>query len=145
MSTNRIVVFDDSSDALKRYADVFAEADCDFFKFKSPEISAEVRAALTVLDPDLIIVDLVMGESRKDGYRLIAQLREIPFKGRVPPIVVCSKLITSSSMGRAEKETALEEPGVVAAFGKFPDLPVAEKFLEHARKFSSGPNMAKAG
>jgi CheY-like chemotaxis protein len=134
MPTTRIVVFDDSSDALKRYADVFAKVDCDFFKFKNPDISDEIKAALVIVDPDLIIVDLVMGESRKDGYRLIAQLREISFKERIPPIVVCSKLITNSPMGEAEKQNALEEPGVVAVFGKFPDLPVAEKFLEHARK-----------
>jgi len=75
-----------------------------------------------------------MGESRHDGYRLLAELQEVRFISGMPPVVVCSKLITHSQMGEEERRMALAAPGVVAAFGKFPDLPSAEQLLQFVRR-----------
>lgn len=129
-----VVIFDDSRDALKRYANAFNESGCELLYFRRPEVDVNISTALVAFQPSLIIVDLVMGESREDGYRLIAQLREVPFRGGIPPIVVCSKLITKTPMGEGEKARALAEPGVKAAFGKYPDLPSAQEFLSLDRK-----------
>ena len=132
--TPRIVIFDDSSDAIERYGRVFAEVGCDYLTSRQPAINDDFRAALLAFRPDLVIVDLVMGEGRRDGYRLIAEIRDVAFLDGVPPIIVGSKLITHSPMGAAEKAAAESEPGVVAAFGKFPELPTAAQFLAHARQ-----------
>ena len=130
----RIAIFDDSTDALRRYAEVFADTDCELLTLKSSVVTPDIRDGLVALQPNLIIVDLVMGESRSDGYRLIRQIQGVPFKNGLPPIVVCSKLITESTMGQAERAQALNEPGVKAAFGKFPDLPRAVEFLKVATR-----------
>jgi len=134
MERTRLVVFDDSRDAITRYAGSFANADVDLLSFRRPTIDTEIRAALIAFQPDLVIVDLVMGESRHDGYRLLAELQEVRFISGMPPVVVCSKLITHSQMGEEERRMALAAPGVVAAFGKFPDLPSAEQLLQFVRR-----------
>jgi len=128
----RLVIFDDAKEALKRYGETFAEVECQFLTFRKPIVDEDCEAALVAFRPHLIIVDLEMGRGRMDGYQLIAQLREVPFRGGVPPIIVCSKFITDSPMGQGEREAAESQPGVVAAFQKFPSLPTADQFLSHS-------------
>lgn len=132
-SAIRIVIFDDSRDSLVRFKSVFQNSTVDLLLLRRPVLDESARAALLVFCPDLIVTDLVIGESREDGYRLIDQIREIEFACGVPPIVVCSKLFTHSPMGEAERGRALREQGVVAAFGKFPDFPSAEALLGFVR------------
>ena len=130
----RLVIFDDSSDALRRYAASFAHIAIDYLTIRRPILDQEIQTALVAFQPDLIIVDLVMGSGRDDGYLLIDALQDVRFVSGMPSVVVCSKLITNSPMGEQEKARALKAPGVVAAFSKFPELPSAEQFLQFMRR-----------
>jgi CheY-like chemotaxis protein len=133
MSTKRIVIFDDSRDALRRFREIFSDVDVELLTFTRPTLNLDMQTALIAFQPDLIIAD-VIGTSRMDGLHLFAQLRTVRYISGTPPMIVCSKIITNSPTGQAEKDRILREHGVVAAFGKLPTFPSAEQFLQFIRR-----------
>jgi CheY-like chemotaxis protein len=124
MNSKRVIVFDDSRSALLQFSQIFADVNVELLMFTRPTLTLDLETALIAFQPDLIITDLVMGASRMDGYQLLAQLRTVKYISGTPPMIVCSKMITNSQMGKAERDRILKLPGVVAAFGKFPSLPL---------------------
>ena len=131
-TASKFVFFDDSKEAGMRFKKQMKIENIDVKLFFDPYLDEAVITKLQQFKPDLIIVDLVIGESKTEGYQLIEHLQGIENIKDVP-IVVCSKLINDSLIGKSEKESMLNTPGVVAAFSKFPDFPSADKFLKHAK------------
>ena len=99
----RIFIFDDSIEVHNRYKQILAGYQVWLQTSRIPEISDNTEVALIRFNPDLVIVDLLMGSSREDGYTLISQLREIHAL-KATPILVCSKLINSSAEGCRERK-----------------------------------------
>ncbi len=132
----RIVIFDDSREALKRFVERLQGTAVELRMYRRPKLDDSIREALQKFQPQLIVVGLLMGESREDGYKLIKQLHEVDTLKDVP-IVVCSKLINDSDLGRKEKERSLSTPGLVAAYGKIPNFPPAEELFRPLSDFQS--------
>ena len=128
-----IAIFDDSSDTLKRYSSILAGKTDSIQTYRTPELTPEIIRSLLHRPPDLIILDLLMGESKEDGYRLLSQLKENRQLSMVP-VIVCSKLINSSVTGQEEKLLVESILGAGTAHPKVPDLPSAEELLRHARQ-----------
>lgn len=122
----RIVIFDDSEEALKRFRKVMEGQNVELRMYKQASVDEQT---LKDFRPQLIIIDLVMGRGREDGYALIKDISQTKSLKGVP-IIVCSKLINSSPNGMAEKQLCLELPGVAAAFGKVPNFPSADQLFE---------------
>jgi hypothetical protein len=129
----RVVVFDDSRDALIQFATILRDRDCELQLYRRPVIDDDLEKILIAFNPHLVVVDLVLGETREDGYKLIKQITSVPQLKDIP-IVVCSKLITESAMGKAQAEYVKESLGVREAFGKAPEFPSADSLLSFARK-----------
>ena len=85
-----------------------------------------LRKQLETFNPNLIISDLLLGESREEGMDLIRKISKVESLKSIP-IAVCSKLINESEPGRSVQQLCLKLPGVVAAVKKFP--PPAADFL----------------
>ncbi len=98
--TKRIVIFDDSRDALQRFAERLQGAVVELRMYRHPVLDASIRMDLSAFQPHLIVVDLLMGGSREEGYNLIKELHEVEALKDIP-IVVCSKFINDSDLGRA--------------------------------------------
>jgi CheY-like chemotaxis protein len=130
---DRIAIFDDSVEALKRFEKKFEGLPVEIIKFRSPFLDENIQRQLIEFAPNLIVADLIFGGFKEDGYQLLRNLREIELLKKVP-IIICSKLINNSALGEKEKEDSLSTPGVVAAFAKFPDYPSAEEFLKHIKE-----------
>jgi PleD family two-component response regulator len=124
----RIVIFDDSKGALRRFVQRFEGINVEMQMYSRPKLDDSIRQNLEKLDPELIVVGLMMGESLEDGYYLIKELHEFEPLREVP-IVVASKYINDTAFGRKEKEKCLKTPGVVAAYSKFPNFPPAQELL----------------
>lgn len=120
-----VVIFDDATEALDRYENLFKESSVKLTKFRLPRVE---REGLRKANPDLVIVDLLMGNSREDGFLLLGKLLRVPELAGVP-IVVCSKFVNP---GGDDVTRNLIEAGAVAAYGKYP-MPDAKTFLHHAR------------
>lgn len=130
IDTKRIVIFDDSVDALKRFRKKFEGVKVEIQDFRTPFLDEDIHRKLVKFKPQLIIVDLILGGFKEDGYGLIEELQKIDDLKDIP-IIVCSKLINDSDLGLAEKEECRKHPGVREAYSKFPDYPSAEEFLKH--------------
>jgi hypothetical protein len=87
---------------------------------------------LIEFQPPLMVVDLVLGQSRDDGFDLIMRLRRIHELDRVP-IVVCSKLINDTALGQEMRRKATGLRGVVAALSKTP-YPASAVLVSFARR-----------
>ena len=122
MSSKRIVIFEDSTDALKRFSERLKNSGVELLMYKSPRIDDSIKTRLKEFKPQLIVIDLVLGGSREDGYQLLKDIKEVNNLKSIP-IVVCSKLINPSPNGQKEKKMCLSIPGVVAAYGKIPNYP----------------------
>jgi PleD family two-component response regulator len=133
VDAKRIVIFDDSVDALKRFEKKFEGVKVEIQTFRTPFVDEDVLRKLIKFKPQLIVVDLILEGFKEDGYGLIKDLQEIEDVKDIP-IIVCSKLINPSDLGLAEKEECLKLPGVVAAYPKFPGYPSAEEFLKYIPK-----------
>lgn len=129
----RIAVFDDSKEAIERYETLFKNQNAKLWTFRGSLLTAEFQIALVEFNPQLIVVDLLIGQDREDGYRLIKEISKIKALDGIP-IAVCSKLINDSLRGKAEREFCLTSPGVKAVFGKIPDFPPANDLLAIAKK-----------
>ena len=121
----KIVIFDDSKEALRRFKKKFDGLHVEIKMFRNPFLDESIQKHLIEFEPDIIVVDLILGGFKEDGYNLIRNLREIEILKKVP-IIICSKLINASALGEKEKEESLSTPGVVAAYAKFPDFPPSE-------------------
>ena len=128
----RLAIFDDAGSAIDYYKN-------KLFKEHLAEGKVAIRSFITPSDdlerlrsfaPDLIIVDLVMGRGRLDGYNLIRKLQENGILESVPT-VICSKLINESVRGKEERARAERITGVKAVFEKYPP---AEDLLQFAQK-----------
>ena len=128
-----VVVLDDSREALELYEELFKDAPVRLKTFRRSELDHEFLQALVKFQPQLFIVDLLLGESRYAGYALIDQIHTAEGLEDVP-IVVCSKLINDSLPAQSEKRRCSKLPGVLAALAKFPELPDAKVFLHFARE-----------
>src|ERR1019366_2721869 len=95
----RVGVFDDSKEAIERYEVLFKNQNAKLWTFRGSLLTTEVQKAFVEFNPQLIVVDLLIGQDRADGYRLIKEIRKIKALDRVP-IAVCSKLINDSASGR---------------------------------------------
>lgn len=120
----RIAIFDDSAAAEETYRKLF-EGHRIMVK-KTMRVDA-LKDELLDFAPQLLVVDLVLETSRYDGFDLIRQLREIDELQSVP-IVVCSKQIDSSELGRRLAQQVGRLPGVKAVLSKNP-YPPAREFL----------------
>ena len=60
---------------------------------------------LIKFSPDLIVTDLLIGQTREDGYKLLKDINRVAETEQVP-IVVCSKLINNSPPGQKNKRIA---------------------------------------
>ncbi len=125
----RLAIFDDAKSAIDYYRDELFKGKADILAFARPSLPHKDVERLRTFDPDLIIVDLVMGRSRQDGLSLIRKLREQEILGPTPA-VICSKLINASPRGELERERTEKLPGVKAAFTKYP---AADDILHFAR------------
>ena len=128
----KIVIFDDSKETLERFEEKMKGDDVKLLKFRSSTIEEPMSQKIKDFKPQLFLVDLLIGDSKVNGYQLIRVLKSGEFKGI--PIVVCSKYINETESGKREKEECLSLPGVVAAFRKFPDLPEKETLLSYIRE-----------
>ena len=127
----KIVIFDDSKDALKRFKEKMKGDDVAILEFRSSSLEEAMSQKIKDFNPQLFMVDLLIGDSKVNGYQLIRVLNSGEFKGI--PIVVCSKFINETDAGKREKEECLSLPGVVAAFCKFPDFPEKQTLLSYIR------------
>ena len=127
----RVAIFDDSEDALKEYRTLFAQERVHLWTSRG-SVLRDVEKSLVEFRPQLIIVDLLIGEDRDEGYRLIRDLSRVRALEGVP-IAVCSKLINESPAGKKERDACRNLPGVKAAFGKIPEFPEAEELLTLCR------------
>jgi CheY-like chemotaxis protein len=118
----RIALFDDSAEVHDRFRNRLDGQEIEILSFMGGRFDSHIEGALVSFKPSLIIMDLLMGGARSDGYTLIKDINRVRALKNIP-IIVCSKLINSSSFGRIEKEKCLKLPGVVAAYGKVPDFP----------------------
>ncbi len=132
ISYSRIAIFDDSLESYNRFSKLFSAFKVKIKAFFRPEITDKIYKELELFNPDLIVVDLMMGESKLEGYRIIRKLSENKTLRNVS-IVIWSKFITDSHFGSKEKERCLSFPGVVAVYGKYPG-PSAKEFLRHVQK-----------
>jgi response regulator RpfG family c-di-GMP phosphodiesterase len=128
----RIAVFDDSKDALRRFAGKFENTEVELQMFRNPLLNDYHLKTLKEFKPDIIVVSLIMGGFREDGYNLIRDIRKSGVC-KDASFVVCSKLINSSELGHKEKKQCTHTPGVVAAFSKFPDYPSADQILVYIK------------
>lgn len=130
----RIVLFDDSDAAAEEFGKLCSEADTpvELRRFPDPNIDASVEEVLVAFRPHLFVVDLLLGSSQNDGMKVIRRLQQIPSLEKVP-IVVCSKFINNSDVGKAMQRECLDMPGVVAAYGKIPSYPDIWELLVHAK------------
>jgi CheY-like chemotaxis protein len=133
----RVVVFDDSQAAQAQYRTLFEDCGVHLLFLDDPSINDRVRRELIALDPQLLIVDLILSQSRLDGLNLVRELQSIR-ELKAVPIVVCSKLILNAP-GAEPMGRVLKMPGVVAALPKTPEYPSAQEFLRYARKSPSKP------
>jgi CheY-like chemotaxis protein len=125
----RIAIFEDSVTAIERYkTEVFCGHSVQLSFFPSSLLPPEDADRLAGFDPDLIVLDLIMEKDRMDGYSLLKKLSEDPrFSKR--PVIVCSKLISSSDAGRKVRQRVLGL-GAKAAFSKFDGFPTYEELVE---------------
>ncbi len=126
----RIVIFDDSRQALERFKDKMKKSNVEILSFRNSQWDETLSKKIQEFKPQLFVVDLLLGESKEDGYKLIKDIGKARLFQNIP-IVVCSKLINETEKGKREKEECLGAPGVVAAFSKFPDFPPAEEILKY--------------
>ncbi len=129
----KVVIFEDAEETLKQYRAIFSKADASIQYYRSSRLQEEELQEIKLFKPQLIIVDLLMGNSKMDGYALIRKLQSDSTLRHVP-IIVASKFINSSPYGLSETAEASSSPGVVAAISKIPTLPqAAQAFLQFAR------------
>jgi len=126
---NKIVIFEDSQEAIDRFKSKFEFANVEIISFRNPLLNDEIIEKISKFSPHLIVVDLILGGFKDDGYNIISELQGNKIF-RLIPIIVCSKLINDSDIGKKEKRECMELSGVKAAFSKFPDYPDAEEFLK---------------
>ena len=130
--SNRIVIFDDSKEALERFDNIMKQSKAEILQFRSNKLNELIIKKIQKFKPQLFVVDLLLGESKVDGYNLIKQINRSEFKDI--PIVVCSKLIGETVAGESEREQCRSMPGVVAAFSKFPNFPSPDTILRFIKK-----------
>ena len=128
----RIAVFDDSKEALRRFAGKFENTEVELQMFRSPLLNDYHLKILKEFKPNLIVVSLIMGGFREDGYNLIRDIRKSGVC-KDASFVVCSKLINNSELGLKERKQCMHTPGVVAAYSKFPDYPPAGEILGYVK------------
>ena len=128
----KIVLFEDSLETAQAYKQSAHGEPVLLSIYSSPFLTSQEIEEITELDPDLFVVDLLLGSSRNDGYGLIRSLREI-IALREVPIVVVSKFINSSQCGQQVVKTVLSL-GASAAFGKIPSLPSVSTLLSYCRE-----------
>ncbi len=128
----RVAIFDDAKEAIEEYERLFEKENVDLWTYQGSRL-ADVRESLRGFTPELIIVDLLIGNDRHDGYRLIRDIwKAREFRGA--PVVVCSKLINKAERGERERLFCLNQRGVKDALPKVSAMPEANEFLQWARK-----------
>lgn len=129
----RIILFEDSDDALKRFEKTMELTKYVIKRFVTPRINEKRKKEIQNFKPQLILLDLaLLGNSKEESYMLLQKIYELKMFENVP-IIIISKFINESSTGLREKERCLNIPGVVAAYGKIPDYPSAEELLKYIR------------
>src|SRR5579864_2932282 len=91
----RVVVFDDSQAAQAVYRRLFKDCGIHLLFIDDSSINDRMRKELLALNPQLLIVDLMLSQSRLDGLQLVRELHRIR-ELKAVPIVVCSKLISDA-------------------------------------------------
>lgn len=121
--TVRVALFEDSVAARAIWEKlVFSGHAVEVITLEDPLFPEAKRKELAEFNPEILVVDLVMGTSRFDGYNLLKEISaDQRFQGL--PVVVCSKLISSSLAGQEVMNAVREIKGVKAVFPKLPDYP----------------------
>ena len=127
-----IVIFDDSKDAIKRFRENMENFNVQILPIRNPSINDSILKKIQNFKPQLFIVDLLMGESKIEGYNIIKKINRSKLFENIP-IVVCSKFISDTPAGKKEKEECLSFPGVVDALSKFPNYPSGEEILKYIK------------
>jgi CheY-like chemotaxis protein len=124
-----VAIFEDLEAARKEYQELFARHGVRLKFYDSPIVNREIIEDLTRFAPHLLIVDLVLGQSRYDGVELLKKLHR---EGSIrdTPVVVCSKLVSDEAGADIRRLEAM--PGVAAVLPKTPRYPSADDFLRHA-------------
>jgi response regulator RpfG family c-di-GMP phosphodiesterase len=135
-NTLKIVIFDDSDSAEYTYRAIFERCSVSLSFFKSCVLDPATKAQLREINPHLLIVDLMFGSDRLEGYGLIKDISKT--RGlEEAPVIICSKCINDSPHGRRENARCIQIPCVRATYSKFPCYPTCDELLTHARKLSS--------
>lgn len=136
----RIAIFDDAESSLASYREAFGKGarNVNLHLVNDPMFPDHVARKLGDFEPDLIIVDLVMGRSRDDGYGLLRKLQAHSRFENIPKIIR-SKLIGGSDAGQAEKARAERLPNVIAVMPKLEEkgkeVSLAEEILATYNEF----------
>jgi CheY-like chemotaxis protein len=108
----RILVINDTKEILELFRDVLEGEmghDVTLMSFAPDELTR-----VTELNPDLVIVDFVMGERELDGWQLIQKMRMNPATAGIP-IVACTAAVRQVR----ESEAYLLEQGVQVVLKPF--------------------------
>lgn len=135
MSIKKIVIFEDSEVIAKAYVESAREQQVSYRIYRSPYLNDLKMQELAGFNPDLFVIDLLLGDSKLDGYRLIRSLQGNSILRGVP-IVVVSQFINSSPFGQQEAKNLLSI-GVTAALSKIPNIPSISTLLSYCRKESA--------
>jgi CheY-like chemotaxis protein len=124
----KIAIFEDSQTAIERYkTEVFGGHSVQLLFFPSSLLPPKDTDRLVEFDPNIIVVDLIMEAGRMDGYTLLDKLVNDSRFGK-KPVVVCSKLISSTGPGQEVKDRVLRA-GAKAAFSKIDRFPTYEEIV----------------
>lgn len=125
MSKIKVAIFDDSADFAYRFEAQFQAEGAECLLFFDPLLDQSVEHELVNFRPDLIVTDACFGESREEGIRLIRCFQRIASL-RTVPIIVITKLINDSPMGKAFAVEISRFPGVIAALPKYHCPPICD-------------------
>jgi CheY-like chemotaxis protein len=128
----RVLIFEDADATRREYAQLFSQAGILTRFHTKQDLTQQDIERFVAFAPNLIVMDLLLGSSKLDGYTLIRRLQQNRSL-KLVPIVVVSKFVNLSDIGQREAEDVKSLPGVVASYSKLSNLPSLEVLLSHAK------------
>jgi DNA-binding response OmpR family regulator len=113
MST-RLTVIDDSAALVETIARQCEESVFDVqLIMQEPFFDDEIEAEIANFRPDLVILDLVLSDDMRSGFRVLRKIKESVLLTKIP-VVICSKCITNDKQGNALRTKAIERGAIDA-------------------------------